>query len=155
MAEGQPAGGSIQLAGLIDEYGEQIYRDLHQYAGGLNLVDALREGSGYSPRQILTLIKGLPLESDTAAAMRGGDDFRGWGADRYLTTSLIDAVRENTYATIVMASGKKKPKAPEPTYRPKDKPVPTNKEPNPRNPFFQRLQAAKKARDRTASNRSN
>lgn len=148
MAGDHSGGGSFQLAELIDQYGEHIYRDLHEYAGGLNLVDALREGSGYSPRQILLLIKGLPLASATMAHLRpgGSDEHRGWDVDRYLSVALIDAVRENTFATVAVASGKKKPKPPEPMYRPKDKVA--DKQPNKNNPFLQRLEAAKRAKAR-------
>lgn len=122
MDEGHAAGGSSQLAELIDEFGEQIYFDLHHYAGGLNLVDALRPGSGYSPRQILVLIRQLPIESATIAAMRGSSEFRGWGLDRYTLTNLVDAVRENTYVTLATSGAtKRKPKPPEPSWRPKDK----------------------------------
>ncbi len=144
MAGSHAAGGSLQLAELIDQYGEHIYRDLHEYAGGLSLVEALRDGSGYSPRQIILLIKGLPLESASVAAMRGGDEFRGWGFDRYLSTSLIDAVRENTFA-FVAANSKRKPSPPQPTYRPKDKAQVKRSTGQP-NLFAQRLSAARKAK---------
>lgn len=143
MAEGHSAGGSLQLAELIDEYGEHIYRDLHEYAGGLNLVDLLRDDSGYSPRQILLLIKGLPLESATIALMRGSEEFRGWGIDRYQRAALIDAVRENTYA-FISANSKKKVAAPEPVYRPKDK-VKKRSTGQP-NIFAQRLAGARRAK---------
>jgi hypothetical protein len=139
---GHAAGGSLQLAELIDKYGEYIYRDLHEFAGGLSLVAAMRQGSGYSPRQILLLIKGLPLESATVAAMRGGDEFRGWGLDRYHSASLIDAVNYNTYAVIASNSGKRRPKPPEPVYRPK----PMKKPKAANNPFAMRLQAARRAK---------
>lgn len=105
------------------------------------MVDALRPGSGYSPRQILVLIKGFPLESATVAAMRGGDEFLGWGLDQYQNASLIDAINWNTWAVIATGSGKKKPKHPEPTYRPTmKKPKAAN------NPFAQRLAAARRAK---------
>lgn len=122
MDEGHAAGGSRQLAELIDEFGEQIYFDLHQHAGGLNLVHALDYDSGYSPRQILMLIRQLPLESATVAAMRGGTQFRGWGLDRYLLTQIADSIHENTYATVVVSgASKRKPKKPEPMWRPEEK----------------------------------
>jgi hypothetical protein len=143
VAGGHAAGGSAGLAELIDKYGEHVYRDLHEYAGGLNLVAALRDGSGYSPRQILLLIKGLPLESATIAAMRGGVEFRGWGLDRYLSAALHDAVKENTFA-FVAANSKKKPTAPEPMFRPKEKKAKTTNGHN--NLFAQRLAAARKAK---------
>ena len=117
MAGVDSAGGSLSLAELIDKYGEQIYFDLHHYAGGLNLVEALQDGSGYSPRQLIMLISNLPMESATISAMRGDDEYRGWGVDRYMIAHLIDSVRENTYA-FLMANSKKKPDKPEPTYRP-------------------------------------
>ncbi len=84
---------------------------------GVNLVSALRAGSGFSPRQILALIRQLPVESRTAAGMRGGEQFRGWGPDRYLAALLVDAVTQNTYA-FVAANSTRRPKAPEPVPRP-------------------------------------
>lgn len=145
MAGSHAAGGSVQLAELIDKYGEHIYRDLHEYAGGLNIVTALREDSGYSPRQIILLIKGLPLESATMAAIRGSGEFRGWSVDRYLLVRLIDEVQHNTYQ-LIAANSKKKPTVPEPMYRPKEQAVVSKKGPDKSNPFMQRLIAAKKAK---------
>jgi hypothetical protein len=107
-------------------------------------VDALREGSGYSPRQLILLIKGLPLESATVAAMRGGDEFRGWNLDRYLLTSVIDSIRENTYVFIA-ANSKRKPSPPESAYRPKDK-TPSKRQTGKPNLFAMRLDAARKAK---------
>jgi hypothetical protein len=49
--------------------------------------------------------------------MRGGIQFLGWDTDRYLLTSLIDSVRENTWA-FVAANSKRRPKRPEPSPRP-------------------------------------
>lgn len=82
---------------------------------------ALSPDSGYSPRQILILVRNLPIESATMAALRGGSEYLGWGFDRYLTARLIDAVQENTYVQVAANSGKRKPKPPVPTYRPDDK----------------------------------
>lgn len=120
MEGSDPAGGSLSLADLIDKHGEKIFFDLHRYAGGLNLVKALEDDSGYSPRQLLHLIMSLPVESATMAALQGGDEFRGWGVLEYQIASLIDSVRENTYV-LISANSKKKPEKPEPTYRPKQK----------------------------------
>lgn len=120
MAGDYPAGGSLQLASLIDRHGDLVYSDLLMYAGGLNLFSMLEEGSGFSPRQILVLVDLLPLECKTKAALRGGLHFEGWGPDRYMTANLIDAVRENTYVTLlgIPTKSRKRPPAPEPTYRP-------------------------------------
>jgi hypothetical protein len=113
---GDPAGGSAGLAELIDKYGDEIFADLLQYCG-VNLVVALKPGSGFSPRQLLALIHQLPVESRTVAAIQGGPEFRSWTPDTYLLAAVIDAVRENTWA-FVSANSKKKPKPPEPVKRP-------------------------------------
>ena len=95
----------------------------------MDLVGILRPDSGYAPRRVLTLIKQRPLESRTVSALRGGEQFNGWGVDRYLMASVVDAINQNTYA-FVSANSKKKPKAPEPVKRPEQGKQKTNK-PNP------------------------
>lgn len=116
MGGAHAAGGSHSLAVLIEQHGECIYADLLQYYG-VNLVSALRADSGFSPRQVLALIRQLPIESRTVAGMRGGEQYRGWGPDRYLAALLVDAVTQHTYA-FVAANSKRRPKAPEPVPRP-------------------------------------
>jgi hypothetical protein len=116
---GDSAGGSGELARLIDRCGECILADFQHYYR-LDLADVLRPGSGLSPRRALALLRQLPLESSTMAALRGGPEFRGWGQDRYLMAALIDAVNHLTY-TFALANTdpkKAKPKKPEPIYRP-------------------------------------
>lgn len=143
MGGGDSAGGSDGLAKLIDKCGEQIQADF-QSEYGLNLVAILRPGGGYSPRMVLSLIRQLPPESRTVAFLRGGAQFQGWGVDRYLYASMVDAIRENTHAFVSANSPKRKPKAPEPVKRP-SKDGGTQKDSN-SNPFRQRLAAAKKAK---------
>lgn len=116
MDGGDSAGGSNGLAVLIDRYGEELLGDFQQYYG-INLVLALDYCSGYSPKHILSLISQLPDESRTTAALRGGVQYRGWTIDRYMLANLIDAVMDNTYATVA-ANAKKKPKRPKSSYRP-------------------------------------
>lgn len=140
MDGGDPAGGSAGLAELIDKYGEQILADF-QSEYGLNLVEVLRPG-GMSPRQVLALIRQLPPESRTVAALRGGDQFQGWGVDRYLLANVIDAINQNTYAFIA-ANSKRKPKAPKPVPRPSAKTQRGRDDQS--NPFRQRLAAVKRA----------
>ncbi|MGW1740037.1 hypothetical protein ACWCPQ_14635 [Nocardia sp. NPDC001965] len=95
MDGGYPAGGSAALARLIDQYGEKIVPDLmREYS--VDIRDVFVEGSGVTPKWLLTLIIGLPLGSDTKAAMRGGSQFEGWDKDRYLMVGVINAVRELT-----------------------------------------------------------
>lgn len=139
MDGGDSAGGSHGLARLIDRCGEQILADF-QSEYGLNLIEVLRPG-GMPPRQVLALIRQLPPESRTVAALRGGDQFQGWGVDRYLLASVVDAINANTYA-FISANSKRKPKSPEPVQRP------TKEGGRPKdgtaNPFRQQLAAAKK-----------
>lgn len=103
------AGGSQGLADLLDKYGESLVADFERYYRPL---PQMIEG-GSSPRYILSLIRQLPIECATVAELRGGQQFRGWDAERYLLVALVDAVQANTY----VASGGKG-KKPEPLYRP-------------------------------------
>jgi len=66
----------------------------------------------------------------------------GWGVDRYLLASAVDAINHNTYA-FVAANSKRKPKSPEPVQRPSK--TPRRGKDNQTNPFRQQLAAAKKA----------
>ncbi|WP_158881994.1 D site-binding protein [Amycolatopsis anabasis] len=116
MDGGDAAGGSAELARLIDKCGEALLADFqHHYQ--IDLRDVLRPGSGLSPRRALALVRQLPLESATVAALRGGPEFRGWGTDRYLLAMLIDAVNDNTFA-FISANSKRKPQPPKPVERP-------------------------------------
>lgn len=117
MGGGVAAGGSFQLAELIDQYGEHLVPDLKRYYG-VELADVLVEGSGLTPRKVLLYIRALPADSATVAAMRGGLEFYGWDLDVYMLANLLDAIRENTYVTMMAAGPKKKPKPPEPFQRP-------------------------------------
>lgn len=119
MVGGDSAGGSAELARLIDEHGECIVSDLRVYHG-VNLRDVLIPGSGVSPKLILSYIRNMPMASATAAALRGGDQFRGWDIQTYMLANIVDAVQQNTFA-FVSANSKKKPKAPEPVERPAQK----------------------------------
>lgn len=139
MAGGYSAGGSSGLASLIDDHGEELFADLLE-TYGISLVQALTDESDYSPQQLLILIKQLPLTSRTVAALRGGPVYLGWDADRYMFASLIDAVNQNTHATISANSGKKKPKAPKPFPRPE---ATVKRREN--NPFKRKLEEAREA----------
>jgi hypothetical protein len=139
VAGGHTAGGSHGLAGLIEDHGEEIYADLLE-TYGVNLVDLFGDNPVYSPRQVLVMIQQLPPVSRTVAALRGGDIYLGWGADRYMLASLIDAVQQVGYATIAANSGKKKPKAPKPFPRPEA--IAKRRE---NNPFRRKLEQAKEA----------
>lgn len=116
MGGGDSAGGSSELARLIDRCGECILADFLQYYG-LDIGDVLVPGSGLTARRALALIRQLPPESATVASLRGGPEFRGWGPDRYLTARLIEAT-EGLFHAFVSANSKKKPKAPDRVDRP-------------------------------------
>lgn len=116
MGGGDSAGGSAELARLIDRCGEALLADFLRYYY-LDLRDVLVPGSGLTARRALALIRQLPPESATVAELRGGPEFRGWGPDRYLTARLIEAV-EGHFHAFVSANSKKKPKAPERVDRP-------------------------------------
>lgn len=140
MDRGDPGGGSIALARLIDKAGGAILADFQQEYG-LNLIDIMREGSGHTPRTIVTLVRHLSLGSRTVAMLRGGEQFVGWDVDRYFTAQLIDSMNRVAY-TVAAANSKRKPKPPKPTPRPSR--AQSNSKEN--NPFRQRLAAAKKAK---------
>lgn len=119
MDRGHSAGGSAELARLIDQAGEQLYADLLRYYG-VRLQDVLIEGTGLTARMVIALVRNLPVDSATVAVMRGGPEYVGWRTETYLLASVLDAIRENTYA-FVSANSKRKPSAPEPTPRPEAK----------------------------------
>lgn len=139
MDGGDPGGGSIALARLIDKAGGAILADFQQEYG-LNLIDILRTGS-HEPATVLVLVNQLPLASRTVAALRGGEQFIGWDVDRYFLAQLIDSVNRVAY-TVAAANSKRKPKAPKPTVRPSR----VQKGTGEANPFRQQLAKAKKAK---------
>jgi hypothetical protein len=67
-------------------------------------------------------VNNLPLASAFVAETRGGYKFIGWDQDRYMTASLIDAVRVLQHILILVNVDpkKKKPDAPEPYPLPDD-----------------------------------
>ncbi len=77
------------------------------------------EGSGLSVRKCIVLIRNLPIDSATVAHLRGGQEFQGWDHQLYMLANLYDAVRENTYVT-VLAHSKRKPPHPDPFPRPQE-----------------------------------
>lgn len=121
MGGGDPTGGSLELANLIDKYGEVLLPDLKHYYG-IDLRDLFSEVSPLSPSFVLAHIRYLPLESAFVAAQRGGQQFRGWDEGRYMLATLINAVRLNTYV-FTLAHIDSKSKQPDP---PDMYPIPDN-----------------------------
>lgn len=112
MDGGNPGGGSRGVAELIDEYGEHLAADLLEVYG-VDLRDVLDPEARLTPLYLLTLIRGLPEDCRFNAERRGGQDFRGWDASRYINVAVVNAVRALQY-TYVAAHSKSKPKPPEP-----------------------------------------
>lgn len=120
---------------MIETSGEELIADFQQ-TYGMNFARAVREEP---PSRLLMLIRQLPLESRTIARLRGGEQFIGWGVDRYMMAQLIDSVNSVAHIS-ASANSKKKLKAPKPMTRPK------KKAPKADNVFRQRMDAAKKAK---------
>lgn len=131
MGEGNPPGGSLELANLLDRFGETIVPDLkHHY--GIDLRDLFSEVNPISPRWALIHVHNLPMGSSTMAEVRGGEQFRGWDLDRYMAARQIDAIAALRYILILanMDPKKRKPPAPEPFPTP-DKPAKKQKDERP------------------------
>ncbi len=107
-----PGGGSRGLAELIDEYGEHLAADLLEHYQ-VDLRDLFHPTRPLTPLWLLVLIRGLPEDCRFNAERRGGQEFRGWDADRWAAVATVNAVRALTY-TYVSAHSKSRPKPPEP-----------------------------------------
>jgi hypothetical protein len=92
----------------------------------------------------MLLVRQLPSESRTFAVLRGHPDAAGWSLDRYLLASLVDAMRENTYA-FVLANSKKRVPEPDPVQRPE-----SAAKQRPKNNAFAQMAAQKLAAVRRA-----
>lgn len=71
---------------------------------------------------LLARLRCLPDAAALHASFRG--EPRGWGTDRHLAATLVDAIQNNTWATIAVAS-QRKPRKFKPIRRPKSKKQPT------------------------------
>jgi hypothetical protein len=91
-----------------------VVSDLSEFHG-LDLVQVVRDGS-MSPRMLLARLACLPDTSALHASLRG--EPRGWGMDRHLSATVVDAIQENSWLTAAVAS-KRKPRKPRPIPRPK------------------------------------
>lgn len=111
------AGGSLSLAGLLDEHGETLYLDLKQH-WGFDLAEFFAGEVSSSPRLILALIRGLPEDSRwtrfMSTALDGAQDALAellsdeerehaeeefWTPDRLLLAQIHNAIVTNTQAT--------------------------------------------------------
>ncbi|MGW3491796.1 hypothetical protein [Streptomyces sp. NPDC001054] len=78
-------------------------------------------------RELRVFLRYLPLESATARAIgRVSTEDAQWTLDRQLLASVVDAVRENTFAAVKLGGDPKKTgrlKPPQPIPRPGVEPV--------------------------------
>lgn len=131
-------GGSLVLAGLIDQAGEALFQDF-QDVYGLNLIHMIRDD--VPPLEIILLIRGLTLGSRFVSVLQGSPEFIGWDVTQYQLANLIDAVNSTTYV-VTAANSKRKPKAPKPAFRPKKNGRKAN------NQFVTQLEMAKQRKAR-------
>lgn len=114
------AGGILGLAHLLTEHGEALEWDIAHYWPGRSILELYRGEMSW--RELRVFLRYLPRDSVTARAICPPDpDADFWTPDRHLTATLIDAVREGTFATIVMGGDPKKTKRlkpPKPIPRP-------------------------------------
>lgn len=113
MVGGNPTGGSLELARLIDEHGDSLVGDFRLYFGR-DITDVFVDGTDLTPRKALAYIRALPFGCSTSASLQGGQEHRGWTPDTYMAANIVDAVQNNTYA-FVSANQKKNSKTPAPT----------------------------------------
>lgn len=114
-----------------------MFADFREYYG-LRLSDMLKFDGSLPVWEVAVLAKSLPLTSRTAACLNGGMEYWGWGVDRHILVSLLDAVNINTYA-FASANSKKKLKPFKETPRPGDAEKRQQEKLN--NPFAKMLQA--------------
>jgi hypothetical protein len=73
-------------------------------------------------RELRVFLKFLPADAATARAVRGSSaEEDAWTLDRQLLASAVDAIRENTFATVKLGGDPKKTgrlKPPKPIPRP-------------------------------------
>jgi hypothetical protein len=112
---GDSTGGSLELAELIDKYGEFLVPDLRRDFG-IDLRDLFCDVDPLSPRFVLAHIHNLDYDSAFVAEVRGGQQFRGWDVGRYQMARVIDVLQVSNYLFILANSDpkKRKPKPPDP-----------------------------------------
>lgn len=114
------AGGISGLHRFLTEYGEAVEWDMARYWPGRSLLELYRGEMSW--RELRVFLRYLPVDSATARAVRGGTpEEEAWTLDRQLLASVVDAVRENTFATIKLGGDPKKTgrlQPPDPIPRP-------------------------------------
>lgn len=105
---------------MIDKYGGALVSDLLHYYR-VDLRDLFREDNPLSPRWVLNLIIGLPMDLEFRAAERGGKKFRGWGPSTYALADIATSLRTLVYLYLsahIDPKKSKKPAEPKPFWIP-------------------------------------
>ncbi|GAB2718079.1 hypothetical protein [Streptomyces bullii] len=114
------AGGISGLRRFLAEYGEAVEWDIARYWPGRSLLELYRGEMSW--RELRVFLRFLPPDSATSRAVRGSTpEEEAWTLDRQLLASVVDAVRENTFATVKLGGDPKKTgrlKPPDPIPRP-------------------------------------
>lgn len=120
-----PGGGSLELARLIDEYGQHLVPDLTHYYG-IDLREILSEDDPLDPEWVLLHVYNLPIASAFNAVQRGGIEFRGWGQEQHTAADMVDSLSDLAYILIMAHRDPSKPAPERPRRypRPGDKPDP-------------------------------
>lgn len=108
LPEHDSAGGSVGLGELIERHGAALVADLWHYYR-VDLRDVFTEDAPISPRLVLTLTEQLPDDSALVAAHKGGPQFRGWTASRYLLAGIFDAAQAGNWQRAGGKGAKPKP----------------------------------------------
>lgn len=114
------AGGIGGLLHFLEEYGEALEWDIPHYWPGRSLLELYRGEMSW--RELRVFLRYLPEDSATHRAVHPKtQDEQFWTADRHLYATIIDAVREGTYAQVKLHGDPKKTKRmkpPKPIPRP-------------------------------------
>lgn len=114
------AGGIAGLHRFLTEHGEAVEWDIARYWPGRSLLELYRGEMSW--RELRVFLRFLPPDSATARAVRGSTpEEEAWTLDRHLLASAVDAIRENTFATIKLGGDPKKTgrlRPPDPIPRP-------------------------------------
>lgn len=92
---------------------------------GVDLRHVVSGDSDLTPALVLGLVEELPFGCRTTAVLSGEEGFAGWDLQSFLLASVVDAVREGTFANMQVRT-KKKLTPPDPVSRPgvkREKPV--------------------------------
>lgn len=114
------AGGIAGLRRFLTEYGEAVEWDMARYWPGRSLLELYRGQMSW--RELRVFLRYLPADSATARDVRGSTpEEDAWTLDRHLLASVVDAIRENTFATVKLGGDPKRTgplKPPDPIPRP-------------------------------------